>query len=77
MKIGDLVRTAGNGAGIGDAWTRPGVICIVTAIEEVLVNPSLKRFPAVKNTMVTVVVPALGAERAFHKAGLEVISESR
>ena len=77
MEVGDLVRTTRTGAGIGDTWTRPGVMCIVTKTEEVPVNPSLKHFPVVKNTMVTVLIPSLGAERTFHKAGLEVINEGR
>ena len=32
MEVGDLVRTTRTGAGIGDTWTRPGVMCVVTKI---------------------------------------------
>ncbi|MAF25896.1 hypothetical protein CL634_10025 [bacterium] len=77
MEVGDLVRTTRTGAGIGDTWTRPGVMCVVTKIKKVPVNPSLKRFPVVNNIMVTVLIPSLGVERTFHKAGLEVINEGR
>lgn len=77
MKVGDLVQTAGNGAGIGDTWTRPGTMCIITSVKKVDVNPTIKNLPPVKNTMVTVVIPSLGVTRTFHKAGLEMVSESR
>jgi len=76
VKVGDLVQTTKNGAGIGDTWTRPGVMCMVVGVHEVSVNPTLKGLP-VKNIMVTVVIPSLGEERTFHKLGLEVISECR
>jgi len=76
VRVGDLVQTTANGAGIGKTWTRPRVMCMVVGIDHVAVNPTLIGLP-VKNTMVTVVIPSLGVVRTFHKIGLEVISESR
>lgn len=77
MKVGDLVRTIDNGAGVGKTYTPPGVICFVTNIEEdVPINPDLDNVPTVLVTKISVLIPTLGVTRTFHSGGLEVICEA-
>ena len=70
MKVGDLVQSTKNGAGIGDSWVEPGHLGIVIEI----FNQSSKRSG---RKVVGVMIPGLGKSCHYFLAGWEVISENR
>ena len=73
MKVGDLVQTINNGAGIGDSWIDAGHLGLVV---EVFKGSGAVGYPRDK-MMVGVLVPYLDKTCHYYMAGWEVINESR
>jgi hypothetical protein len=73
MRVGDLVQTINNGAGIGDSWIDAGHLGLVV---EVFKGSGAVGYPRGQK-MVGVLVPYLDKTCHYYMAGWEVINESR
>jgi hypothetical protein len=72
MKVGDLVQTINNGAGIGDSWIDAGHLGLVV---EVFRGHGAVGYPRGER-MVGVLVPDLGKMCHYYVAGWEVVGET-
>ena len=72
MKVGDLVQTINNGAGIGDSWIDAGHLGLVV---EVFAGSGALGYPR-DEMMVGVLVPDLEKTCHYYMAGWEVINET-
>ena len=72
MKVGDLVQTINNGAGIGDSWIDAGHLGLIV---EVFTGSGAVGYPRGQK-MVGVLVPDLEKTCHYYMAGWEVISET-
>jgi hypothetical protein len=73
VKVGDLVQTINNGAGIGDSWIDAGHLGLVV---EVFKGCGSAGYPRDK-MMMGVLVPDLGKTCHYYMAGWEVVGENR
>ena len=73
MKVGDLVQSINNGAGIGDSWIDAGHLGLVV---EVFMSGGTSIYPRDKTT-VGVLVPDLGKTCYYYTTGWEVVGEAR